>query len=506
MKVLKETGLHKEVFGKTTRQTFRRQPELIEVPYLLDVQMQSFKRFLSQGIRDVLDEFNPITDYSGKVEIYFLDFYIADEEKYTVAECLRRGQMYVKPLKVKVRVVFKETGEVIEHEVFLGDIPMMTKSGYFVINGVARVIVNQIIKSPNVYFEEKEYKKTHRKDTIECTITPTHGTYIELLKDSSDMINVYPNKSNRIKVSLGTFLKGIGLGSDEDVLKLFGDHPIIAGILKKDKQSKEPLVTKEDCLLEMSRKMRSSELPSAEAMENTLNNMFFTFPNYDLAMVGRYKFNKKLCIASRIVKQIAAADIKVGKEVVVKAEEEISKDVAEKIQNAGINSVTVLNENGDAVLVVGNNRVELNKYLVERGLGEIKDSGINELVHLPTLVAVIESATKDNKVNEKELKKLVTENARSLVGRHLYKDDIIATVSYMLNLTDSVGAFDNIDHLGNRRLNTVGDLMARHFKDGMLKLRQTMRDSMQTMELSAKAINPLNIINAKAISRALKDF
>ena len=479
---------------------------MVEVPYLLDVQMESFKRFMTKGIRDVLDEFNPITDYSGKVEIHFLDFYIADEEKYTVAECLRRGQMYVKPLKVKVLVKFKETGEAIEQEVFLGDVPMMTRSGYFVINGVARVIVNQIIKSPNVYFEEKEDKKTHRKDTIECTITPTHGTYIELLKDSSDMINVYPNKSNRIKVSLGTFMKGIGIGTEEEISKLFGNHRIIQNIFKKDKTNKEPLGTKEECLLEMSRKMRSSELPSAEAMENTLNNMFFTFPNYDLAMVGRYKFNKKLCIASRIVKQIAGENIKIGKDIIVKAEQEISREQAEQIQNAGINSVTILNESGDAVLVVGNNRVDINAYLESVGVAKLKDIGIKELVHLPTLRDLVEKATKDGKVSPASLTSLVKEHNRALIGRHLYKDDLIATVSYMLNLTDKIGAFDNIDHLGNRRLNTAGDLMARHFKDGMLKLRQTMRDSMQTMELSSKAINPLNIINAKAISRALKDF
>ncbi|MCL2850739.1 MAG: DNA-directed RNA polymerase subunit beta [Firmicutes bacterium] len=488
---LKTTGLHKEQFGKTTRHVFRREAELVDVPYLLDVQLESFKRFLTKGIRDVLDEFNPITDYSGKVEVYFLDFYVADEAKYTEEECLRRGQMFVKPLKAKVRVVFKETGEVLEQEVFMGDVPMMTKSGYFIINGVARVIVNQIIKSPNVYFTSALDKKTGRK-TVECVMTPTHGAYIEMVKDANDIIHVYPNRSNRI--SLGIFLKALGVGSNNQILKMFGDHPIIKNILSKD-----TFHTQEECLIEISKKMRPSELPSAEAMKNGLNLMFFTFPNYDLANVGRYKFNKKLCISSRIVKQIAAEDIKVNGKVIVKKEEEISYQVATAIQNAGINEVKILTEEGIEVLVIGSNRVDINAYLETTE----QETGINELVHLPTMLAIFEELGAKDKATKIAT---VKEHAKRILGRHLFLDDILATVSYLLNLNDGIGNSDSIDHLGNRRLNTAGDLMARHFKEGMLKLRNTMRDTMQTMELSSKTINPVSIINAKAISRALKDF
>ena len=484
-----DIGLVKETYGKNSRLTFRRVPELLEVPYLLDVQMESFKRFITKGISEVLDEFNPITDYSGKVEMYFIDHYVSDDAKYDESECLRRGQMYVKPLKVKVRIVFKETGEVIEQEVFLGDIPMMTQSGYFIINGVARVIVNQIIKSPNVYFSDSRDAKTGKK-LAECIMTPTHGAYIEMIKDASDIINVYPNRSNRIL--LGVFLKALGLGSDSDIMKLFNGHPAIKATLEKD-----TLKTKSECLLEISRKMRPSELPSDTAMENGLNMMFFTFPNYDLATVGRYKFNKKLCLASRIVKQISAEAIKVNGVVVVKKDEEISPEVALKIQNAGINQIKILNEDGKELLIIGNNRVDINEYLGFTA----KETGINELVHLPTLTTLLENS----KIKTAQLK-LIKENARKLIGRQLFLDDIIATVSYLLNLNDGVGVSDNIDHLGNRRLNTAGDLMIRHFKEGMLKLRNSMRETMQTMEISSKAINPINIINAKAISRALKDF
>jgi len=488
---LVKIGVHNETYGKNVRKTFRRVPEVLDIPYLLDVQMESYKRFITKGIHDILDEFNPITDYSGKVEMYFLDHYVAEDAKYTETECLRRGQMYVKPLKVKVRVVFKETGEVIEQEVFLGDIPMMTKSGYFIINGVARVIVNQIIKSPNVYFTEDVDKKTGKK-TIETVMTPTHGAYIEMVKDANDIVNVYPNRSNRIP--LGVFLKALGLGSDQQIMKMFDNHPIIKLTLDKDS-----LKTKSECLLEISRKMRPSELPDAAAMERNLDLMFFTFPNYDLATVGRYKFNKKLCLASRITKQRSAENIKIGSCVVVKKEEEISPEAANEIMNAGINSVRVLGDNGKEILVVGNNRVDINKYL---NVGE-KETGIKELVHLPTLQTLFELASAKTKTAQMQV---VKENARKLVGRHLFVDDIIATVSYLLNLNDGVGSGDNIDHLGNRRLNTAGDLMARHFKEGMLKLRNSMRETMQTMEISSKVINPINIINAKAISRALKDF
>lgn len=478
-----------ETYGRNVRHTFRRAPEILDVPNLLDVQKESFNRFLKQGIADVLDEFNPITDYSGKVELYFLEHTVSDEAKYDESECLRRGQMYVKPLKVRVKLIFKETGETSFHDVFLGDIPMMTQSGYFIINGVARVIVNQIIKSPNVYFSEDRDPKTGKK-LVECIMTPTHGAYIELKKDASDIINAYPNRGNR--VPLGVLLKALGLGSDADILSLFGNHPAIKATLEKDS-----LKTKSECLLELSRKMRPSELPSDTAMENSLNQMFFTFPNYDLATVGRYKFNKKLCIASRICKQVAAEAIKIDGVVVVKKDEEILLEAATKIQNAGINKVKILNESGETVLIIGNNRVDINAYL---GFTE-KETGIRELVHLPTLKALLETS----KVKSAQLK-LIKENAKNLVGRRLFIDDIVATVSCLLNLNDGVGSSDNIDHLGNRRLNTAGDLMTRHFKEGMLKLRNSMRETMQTMEISSKAINPINIINAKAISRALKDF
>jgi DNA-directed RNA polymerase subunit beta len=325
-------------------------------------------------------------------------------------------------------------------------------------------------------------------------MSPTHGAYIELTKDINNIVFVNPNKAN--KINMGIFLRGIGMGSDKELLDLFGNHPIIKSTLDKAKEHGSE-VSKEKALFEISRKMRPSELPNAEAMENGLNNMFFTFPNYDLAVVGRYKFNKKLCIASRIVKQTAAEDIKINGEIIVKHDTEISKDAAEKIQNSGINVVSIISENGNAVQVIGNNRVNVNAYL---GCTEF-DTDIHELVHFPTLLKVIEGkADKKAKINA------VKENAKELVGRNLFKDDIIATVSYLLNLNDGVGMEDNIDHLGNRRLNTVGDLMARHFKDGMLKLRNSMRETMQTMEINSKTINPLNIINAKAITRALRDF
>ena len=496
---LKKTGLFKDTYGKTERMTFRKVPELLQVPYLLDIQKESFKKFLDTGIREVLDEFNPITDYSGKCEVYFLDHYIGEDTKYDEAECLRRGQMYVKPLRVKVRVVFKEdaeghkTNEVIEQDVFLGDVPQMTDSGYFIVNGVARVIVNQIIKSPSVYFTKSKDHKTG-KEIIECTMSPTHGAYIEMTKDVNNVISVSLNKAG--KVNLITFLRALDLGNDKELLETFAHHPVFNATLNKAIESNE-IASKEKALLELSRKMRPSELPNADAMENGLNNMFFTFPNYDLAVVGRYKFNKKLCISSRILKRIAAEDIKIDGKVFVKRDTEIDKQTADAIQNAGINIVTIKNDSGDAVQVIGNNRVNVNTYL---DCTEF-DTGIKELVHYPTLLKVLEGkTTKADKI------KAVKENAKELVMRHLHRDDIVATVSYLLNMCDGVGYEDNIDHLGNRRLNTVGDLMSRHFKDGMLKLRNNMRETMQTMEINSKSINPLNIINAKAITRALRDF
>ncbi|MDR0384254.1 MAG: DNA-directed RNA polymerase subunit beta [Christensenellaceae bacterium] len=450
---LKQTGEFVDKYGKTDRHVFRRVPELLEVPNLLDVQRASFNRFLENGIKEVFNEFNPIIDYSGKIEVWFLDYHLENDSKnYSEQECLRRGVMFTKSLKVKVRVLIKDSGEIIEQEVFLGDVPMMTEGGYFIVNGVARVIVNQIIKSPSVYYKTTQYtnKATLSAKDITCTLEPAHGAYIEITKDMKDVLHVSPNKTP--KMTLGVFLRGLGFGSDNEILELFGHHPLIKNTLDKDKdksKEKDLEMTKEKALLEISRKMRPSELPNAGAMENALNNMFFTFPSYDLSSVGRYKFNKKLGLLGRIINEIAAEDIKVNGKVIVKREEEITKETAEKIVGAGINRISILNKFGNAVLVIGNGQ---------------------------------------------------------RTERHLTKDDIVAAVSYYLNFMDDVGSKDEIDHLMNRRLNMTGDLMTRHFKDGMLKLRNSIRETMQTMDINSKQINPISIINARPITRALRDF
>ena len=469
-------------YGKAERYTFGNFVDKGECPDLLSIQKDTYKQFLATGIKEVLDEFSPVVDYSGKGKLYFLSSSLDEQPKYSRNECKRRGASYALPLRVKARFVFEDSGEAIDQEVFMGDIPLMTEEGSFIFNGIERVVVSQIVRSPSVYFTQD----TADLASLKGQLIPTRGMWLELEQGANDIIKVVIDRGS--KVTLGIFLKCFGFTNDE-ILQLFGNNKYVKNVLDK-----EPQTTQEEALLEFARKTRPTEVPSVESTRSYLNLFFFSDQYYNLARVGRYKFNKKLSIATRIAGRKSADNIVIDDELVVKAGEIIPADVARRIQDAGINEV-YLDLHGERHLVRGNNRVRLSAIFPCNE----KELGIEEEVYYPTLVQIL----KDNKTKEKRIQ-AIKENAKQLMITTLTMDDILASISYYLDLLAGVGELDNIDHLSNRRIQSVGDLLKNAFRSGVNKLCVNMKESLQGKDLSE--VTPSQIINPRAINKALKDF
>ena len=478
----KMPNMRKKMYGKNERFTFQKLDDIVDIPNLLDIQKVAYKEFLEEGISEVLKEISPISDYSGKAKLYLFDPNLETKPKYDKFECKRRGASYIIPLKVKARFVVEDTGESIDQEVYLGDIPLMTEEGSFVFNGIERVVVSQIVRSPSVYFSMDKDDLS----TLHSQMIPTRGSWLELEQGANEIIKVIVNRES--KITLGLFLKCFGFTADE-ILHMFGDNEYIKNVLDK-----EPQNTQEEALIELSKKMRPSEVPSADATRNYINLLFFSDQYYNLARVGRYKFNKKLSIANRIAGQVAFENIVHEDEVLVKSGEVISTEVAEHIQDLGINEV-VLNINGKKHLVRGNNQVKLSAVFP----CDEKELGINELVYYPTLMQIL----KQNKTKEKRIQ-AIKENVKNLVVTTLTMDDILAMISYYLDLLAGFGQTDNIDHLSNRRIASVGELLGGAFRSGMLKLSATMRETLQGKELSD--ITPSQIVNPRPVNKAMRDF
>ncbi len=469
-------------YGKAERYTFGNFVDKGECPDLLSIQKDTYKQFLATGIKEVLDEFSPVVDYSGKGKLYFLSSSLDEQPKYSRNECKRRGASYALPLRVKARFVVEDSGEAIDQEVFMGDIPLMTEEGSFIFNGIERVVVSQIVRSPSVYFTQDSADLASLKGQL----IPTRGMWLELEQGANDIIKVVIDRGS--KVTLGIFLKCFGFTNDE-ILQLFGNNKYVKNVLDK-----EPQTTQEEALLEFARKTRPTEVPSVESTRSYLNLFFFSDQYYNLARVGRYKFNKKLSIATRIAGRKSADNIVIDDELVVKAGEIIPADVARRIQDAGINEV-YLDLHGERHLVRGNNRVRLSAIFPCNE----KELGIEEEVYYPTLVQIL----KDNKTKEKRIQ-AIKENAKQLMITTLTMDDILASISYYLDLLAGIGELDNIDHLSNRRIQSVGDLLKNAFRSGVNKLCVNMKESLQGKDLSE--VTPSQIINPRAINKALKDF
>ncbi len=479
-----ESFMKTQKFGNGERFTFSQLKKYIDIPPLLEIQKNSFKNFMEDGIKEVLDEFSPIVDYSGKAKLYLFDPILDAKPKYDKRECKRRGVTYSIPLNVKARFVVEETGQAVEDTVFLGDIPHMTEDGSFIFNGVERVVVNQIIKSPNFYLL---MDKPHDKSTLHGQIIPKRGMYIEFEQGANELLKVVLDRKN--KVTLGLFLKCFGY-SAEEICKLFGDHRLIRNVLEKETQN-----TQEEALLEFARKTRPADVPSAETTRSYLNLWFFSDQWYNLSRVGRYNLNKKLSIARRIVGQMLAEDvISPDGELLAKAGVEVSSELAQKIKASGVNEVWI-QLNDKKYLMRGNNRVKLSDVFP----CDEKELGILEEVYYPVLAEIL----KDNKTKEKRME-AIKEHAKDLMISTLTMDDILASISMYLDCLEDVCPTDKIEHLSNKRVATVGELFYDHFRSGVTKLVANVRETLQGKELTE--VTPRQIVNPKAVNRALRDF
>ena len=475
-------------YEKASRKDFAKVGDYIEMPNLIKVQRDSYDWFVEEGLGEVLKDISPIEDYSGNLVLEFFDYYMEDKTKYTLEEAKERDATYSTRLHVKVRLINRETGEIKEQEIYLGDFPLMTDSGTFIINGAERVVVSQLVRSPGCYYDEIFDTKTGKK-TYTSTVMPLRGAWLEYETDGNDIFWVRVDRTRKVPVT--TLLRAIGIVSDDQIRELFGDEELLSATIAKD-----PIKTQEDALIEIYKKLRPGELPTVEAARTLFNGLFYDNRRYDLAKVGRYKFNQKLGLAGRIKGKISANDIMDNEtgEVLVQAGEVISEEVAENIQNAGINIVDVL-INERKVRIIGNNTVNIHKILPNVDLSSLH---FKEDVNYDVLKNIIDNT------DEKDLVKIIEERYEELVPKHITTEDMIASINWLLNLSHGIGKKDDIDHLANRRIRCVGELLQNQFRIGLTRLERVVRERMTIQDLDV--VTPQTLINTKPITSSIREF
>ena len=472
---------------KCTRKTFSKIGDYIEMPNLIQVQKDSYNWFIEEGLGEVLKDVSPIVDYSGNLVLEFLDYHMEEKTKYTVEEAKERDATYSTRLHVKVRLINKETGEIKEQEIYLGDFPLMTDSATFVINGAERVIVSQLVRSPSCYYAS-DFDKTGKK-IYTSTVMPIRGAWLEYETDSNDIFYVRVDRTRKLPVT--SLLRSIGLVTDDQILELFGNDPKIRATLEKD-----PIKSQDEAIIEIYKKLRPGELPTADAARNLFDGLFFDNRRYDLAKVGRYKFNKKLDLATRITGQVAYDDIvnpETG-EVLAEKDTRISEEVAQEIKDSGINIVDVKVDD-QKVRVIGNGVVNIHKILPNVDLSDLH---FKEGVNYNVLKSIIETTP------EEKLHDVLKERYHELVPLTITTEDMIASISYLLNLDYGIGEIDDIDHLGNRRIRCVGELLQNQFRIGLTRLERVVRERMTIQDLDS--VTPQALINTKPITSSIKEF
>ena len=477
--------------GTTTRKSFAKINEVMEMPNLIEVQKKSYQWFLDEGLKEVFRDIGSITDYTGNLVLDFIDYSMDDEPKYSIAQCKARDVTYAKPLKVRARLQNKETGEVKENTIFMGDLPLMTDAGTFVINGAERCIVSQLVRSPGVYYH-MEHDKTG-KELYTNTVIPNRGAWLEYETDVNDLFYVRIDKNRKIFIT--TFLRALGLGTDEEIRDFFGDDEMIEVTIEKD-------ITKnqEEALLEVYKKLRPGEPPTLETAQAHLDGLFFDAHRYDLSRVGRYKYNKKLGMFDRLHGQVLSRPvISPQGELLADAGEKLDKAKAMEIENAGVMFAYVQLESGKEVKVVSNGMVDIDKYVdVDK-----KALGINEKVSYRVLSEIMEKCGDDKEALEYEIKL----KHDDLIPNHIIVDDIFATVSYLINLANGVGTTDDIDHLGNRRIRAVGELLQNQFRIGFTRMERVIRERMTLQAQDDEdAITPQALINIRPVVAAIREF
>ena len=475
--------------GKSVRMSYSRQKEVLEMPNLIEIQKDSYQWFLDEGLKEVFEDISPISDFAGHLSLEFVDFTLCkDEVKYNIEECKERDATYAAPLKVKVRLYNKDKEEINEHEIFMGDLPLMTDTGSFVINGAERVIVSQLVRSPGIYYGIGHDKIG--KELYTCTVIPNRGAWLEYETDSNDIFYVRVDRTRKVPVTV--LVRALGYGTNAEIIDLFGEEPKLLASFGKDTAE-----SYQDGLLELYRKIRPGEPLSVDSAESLLNSMFFDPRRYDLAKVGRYKFNKKLHFKNRIKGQILAEDVvdETTGEILAEAGTKIDKDLATTLQNAAVPYVMIQAEERN-YKVLSNLMVDLAAYVDF----DPKEAGVTELVYYPVLKTILEEAGDD----QEELKKLVHKNITELIPKHITKEDIIASINYNMHLEGGIGTPDDIDHLGNRRIRAVGELLQNQYRIGLSRMERVVRERMTTQDMDG--ITPQSLINIKPVTAAVKEF
>ena len=477
------------VAGKTMRMSYSRQKEVLDMPNLIEVQKDSYNWFLEEGFREALADISPITDYSGRLSLEFVDYVLAEDEiKHTIEECKERDLTYEAPVKIRVRLHNKEKEEISEHEIFMGNFPLMTETGTFVINGAERVIVSQLVRSPGIY-----YGITHDKigkRLFSCTVIPNRGAWLEYETDSNDVFYVRVDRTRKVPITV--FIRAMGVGTNEEILELFGDEPKIHASFTKDTAENY-----QEGLRELYSKIRPGEPFSLDSAENLVNSMFFDPRRYDLAKVGRYKFNKKLAFRNRIRNQILAEDVvdPFSGEVLGQKGDKVTVEMADAMQNAAVAFVWIQTEE-KVVKVLSNMMVDITNFVE----CEPRSLGITEQVYFPVLRKILEEYAE----NPEELAEAITRNVYELIPKHITKEDMIASINYNMHLEYGLGNSDDIDHLGNRRIRAVGELLQNQYRIGLSRMERVVRERMTTHD--SDDVSPQTLINIKPVQAAIKEF
>ena len=470
------------------RMSYQRQKEVLEMPNLIEVQKDSYQWFLDEGLKEVFDDISPIADYGGKLSLEFIDFTLCvDDAKYTIEQCKERDVTYAAPLKVRVRLINKENDEINEHEIFMGDLPLMTETGTFVINGAERVIVSQLVRSPGIYYAISHDKVG--KKLYSCTVIPNRGAWLEYETDSNDVFYVRVDRTRKVPITV--LIRALGYGTNAEIIELFGEEPKILASFTKDTAE-----SYQEGLLELYKKIRPGEPLAVESAESLIMSMFFDPRRYDLAKVGRYKFNKKLMLRNRMAGQALAEDVVDGTtgEILAEAGTVVSKELADDIQNAAVPYVWIQTEERK-VKVLSSMMVDIRKYVD----ADPKEMGVTELVYYPVLEKILEEND-----NLEEIKAAVHRDIHDLIPKHITKEDILASINYNMHLEYGLGNDDDIDHLGNRRIRAVGELLQNQYRIGLSRLERVVRERMTTQDI--EGISPQSLINIKPVTAAVKEF
>ena len=477
--------------GKSSRMSYSRQKEVLQMPNLIEVQKDSYDWFLKSGLKEVFEDISPITDYSGKLSLELVDFTLCEDDvKYSIDECRDRDATYAAPLKVRVRLHNKETDEINEHEIFMGDLPLMTRTGTFVINGAERVIVSQLVRSPGIYYAIAHDKLG--KKLYSSTVIPNRGAWLEYETDSNDVFYVRVDRTRKVPITV--LIRALGIGTNPEIIELFGEEPKIMASFEKDAATNY-----QEGLLELYKKIRPGEPLAVDSAESLITSMFFDPRRYDLAKVGRYKFNKKLLLKNRISGHVLAEDAvsPITGEVIAEAGTKVTREIADRIQNGAVPYVWIDRpEEERNVKVLSNMMVDL-KEVVDIDPEEV---GVTELVYYPVLANLLEETAGDID----ELKAAIKRDIHDLIPKHITKEDILASINYNMHLEYGLGNDDDIDHLGNRRIRAVGELLQNQYRIGLSRMERVVRERMTTQDL--EGISPQSLINIKPVTAAVKEF